>query len=138
MGYAFISYCSKDQSAADALRDLLNSKGIDTWMAPGDIPVGSEYPAVINHAIKESACFVLLLSNAAQNSPWVPREIEKAVSNRIPIFPVKIEDVVLNDAFDFYLGTNQIVAVQKIDQTNEELKKFIKCFKTSLNKFFIF
>ena len=43
MGYAFISYSTKNQSAADAMRALFNKHDIDTWMAPYDIPAGSEY-----------------------------------------------------------------------------------------------
>lgn len=125
MGYAFISYSSKNQSAADALRDLLNSKGIETWMAPGDIPVGSSYMKEINHALKNCSCLVLLLSNAAQGSQWVIKEVERAVNYHKPVIPVQIEDVILNDEFEFVLGSYQVVAVQKIDQDSSETKKIL-------------
>ena len=52
MGYAFISYCTKNQTAADAFRDLFIEYGIDTWMAPYDIPAGSKYAGVITNAIR--------------------------------------------------------------------------------------
>ena len=61
-GYAFISYSTKNQAAADAIRELLKRKGIATWMAPGDIPAGSKYAQVINRAVKESSCLVLILT----------------------------------------------------------------------------
>lgn len=41
MGYAFISYSSKHQDTANATRELFIKKGIDCWMAPYDIPAGS-------------------------------------------------------------------------------------------------
>ncbi len=41
MGYAFISYSTKNQAEAAAMRDLLNRNGVKTWMAPGDIPLGN-------------------------------------------------------------------------------------------------
>lgn len=125
MGYAFISYSSKNQSVADALRDMLNSTGIDTWMAPGDIPVGSSYMKEINHALKNCSCLVLLLSNAAQGSQWVIKEVERAVNYHKTIIPVQIENVILNDEFEFVLGSYQVVAVQKIDQDSGETKKIL-------------
>lgn len=42
MGYAFISYNSKQRKDADTLKEILNVNGIRTWMARGDIG-GSVY-----------------------------------------------------------------------------------------------
>ena len=125
MSYAFISYSTKNQVPADSLRDLLNQNGIETWMAPGDIPVGSKYAEVINRALKECSCLVLILSNDAQNSTWVSKEVERAVNYRKPVFPVQIEDVVLNDEFELYISTDQIVAVPRIDQNLDEMKHLL-------------
>lgn len=102
MNYAFISYSSKNQSFADALKQLLSKNGISSWMAPGDIPAGSKYAQVINQAIKECACVILVLSDAAQNSPWVSKEIERSVHYRKTIIPIRMEEMVLNDEFEFY------------------------------------
>lgn len=123
--YAFISYSSKNQSMADSFRTLLNQNGVKTWMAPGDIPVGSSYMKEINHALKDCACLVLLLSNAAQGSLWVIKEVERAVNYHKPIIPVQIDEVILNDEFEFVLGSYQVVAVQRIDQDSAETKKVL-------------
>lgn len=125
MGYAFISYSSKDQASAEAMRGLLNEKGIRTWMAPWDIPAGSMYAKVINQAIKGCACFILILSDNAQNSIWVAKEVERAVNYRRPIIPVKIEDVLLNDEFEFFISTSQIVAVPNIERDTKEIRTLI-------------
>lgn len=125
MGYAFISYSTKNQASADAMRDLLKSKGIETWMAPGDIPVGSKYAQVISKAVKDCACFILLLTNAAQNSVWVAKETERAVNYRKPILPLQLEEITLNDDFEMYISTDQLVAIPKIDHLSEEVQKFI-------------
>lgn len=125
MGYAFISYSTKNQSAADAMHELLKSEGIETWMAPGDIPAGSKYAKVINRAVKDCACFILMLSDDAQNSVWVSKEVERAVNYRKPIIPVQIEDVVLNDEFELYISTDQVVAVRKIDKDTQEIKSLL-------------
>lgn len=126
MGYTFISYSSKNRASADAMRDLLKSSGVDTWMAPGDIPAGSKYAQVINRAVKECACMLLMLSKDAQDSIWVAKEVERAVNYRKPIIPVQIEDVILNDEFELYISTDQVVAVQKIYKESDEIKKVLR------------
>lgn len=125
MGYAFISYSSKNQCSADALKNLFNNNGIDTWMAPGDIPAGSSYMKEINLALKNCSCLVLLLSEAAQNSQWVLKEVERAISYNKTIIPIRIEDMILNDDFEFALGSYHVVAIQKIDRNSEETKRIL-------------
>lgn len=129
MGYAFISYSTRNQSLADAMRDLLKDCGIETWMAPGDIPAGSKYAQVINRAVKNCSCFVLMLSEDAQNSVWVAKEVERAVNYRRPIIPVQLENVVLNDEFELYISTDQVVAIQKIDKDTQEIKSLLSSIR---------
>ena len=131
--YVFISYSTKNQLEADALRQLLIDNGISTWMAPGDIPAGSKYAQVISKAVKNCACFILLLSENAQNSVWVAKETERAVNYRKPIIPVQIEDVKLNEEFEMYISTDQIVAVPKIDNSSPEIRKLIQSISPYLS-----
>ncbi len=137
MGYAFISYSSENQASADAMRELFKKHNIDTWMAPYDIPAGSSYMGEINRALISCDCLVLMLSEAAQNSQWVLKELERAVSYKKTIIPIKIEDIVLNDDFDFVLGSCHVVAVRKIDENSEEVKNVLKsvvaCTKEKIN-----
>lgn len=123
--YVFISYSTKNQPEADAMRKLLNDAGIRTWMAPSDIPVGKKYAQVITQAIRRCTCCLLILSDDAQNSVWVPKEIERAVHYRKPIFPVQLDGAILNDEFELYISTDQIVAVNKIDRNAPEVKKLL-------------
>ena len=129
MGYAFISYSTKNQAEADAMRAFLNKNQIETWMAPGDIPAGQRYAAVIAQAVRDCACVVLMLTDAAQNSVWVTKEIERAVNYRKPIIPVQLEDVTLNDEFEFYISTDQLVAVHKVDEQTPEIQKVLASAK---------
>ncbi len=130
MGYAFISYSSKDQQMADSFRTFFNQNGITTWMAPGDIPFGATYTSTINRAIKDSSCFVLLLSDSAQRSKWVPKETERAVNYEKTIIPVLLDDVPMNDEFEFMLSSSQAVAIRKIDESDEKIKRLLKTIKT--------
>ncbi len=132
MSYAFISYSTKNQSSADAINMIFKNKGISTWMAPGDIPVGEKYASVINKAIKNCACLILLITNDAQNSKWVSKEIERAINYGKTIIPIKLEDVILNDEFEFYLSTDQLITLPKIDSDCEEMQGIVRVLKSHL------
>ena len=123
MGYAFISYSTKNQSAADAMRALFNKHEIDTWMAPYDIPAGSEYAEVLYDALSKCSCLVLMLTDVSQNSQWVRKEVNIAITSGKTIIPVKLEDIELNSMLKFYLNDQQIVPVHVIDDNSAEKKE---------------
>ena len=112
MGYVFISYSSKDIDYADTIKREFEKNGIKTWMAPGDIPAGTTYAGVIARALKEADGLVLLLTNHSQESIWVDKEVERALNYKKIIIPLALENVKLNDNFEFYLGNQQIVQVR--------------------------
>ena len=91
---AFISYSSKDKTAADAACAVLERAGIRCWIAPRDIRPGQEYGHSIIEAIDQCRVMVLIFSANANDSRQTHREIERAVSKGIPIIPLRIEEVV--------------------------------------------
>lgn len=133
MGYVFISYSSKHQEMADAVKALFNKNGIQTWMAPYDIPGGFEYAAVINDALKNCSCLAFLFTDAAQNSRWVRKELERAINYNKVIIPVKLEDVEMNSAIEFYLSDFQVIPVRKVDETSADMKKVLDSVKAFTN-----
>lgn len=128
--YAFISYSSKNQQMADSVRLLFLEKGIPCWMAPYDIPAGSKYAYVINDALERCGCLVLLLTNASQESQFVEREIERAITYRKPIVPMQLEMLQLNSGFKFYIGNSQIIAVPEIRADAPEFLKVLEGIRT--------
>ena len=131
MGYAFISYSTKNQKAADVICDLLKKHDIATWMAPGDMPAGSKYSRAINQAIIECSCFLLILSSDSQDSIWVRKELECAYSYRKSILPIRIGPVALNDEFKFYIGAKRVLTMPKADEDPEKVMKFLKRIHTA-------
>ena len=87
--YSFISYSSKNRDWAESVRMIFDVDGISCWMAPYDIPVGSNYLEVIDGALENCSCFVLLLTADSQNSQYVAREAERALAYNKPIIPLK-------------------------------------------------
>lgn len=100
----FISYSTKETKKAEAVLNILEKNGIACWMAPRDISAGSNYTREIPVAIRGCQVFLLILSENAQNSTWVPRELEVAVNCGKVIIPFMVEDFQLNDEFNFLLA----------------------------------
>jgi len=98
--YLFISYSSRDFKLVSRLRDRLLSDGISCWMAPYDIPPGSNYALVIEHAIKHAGTYVLLLSKPAVHSVWVGKELKRAITRFQKQHPEKLHIVWLHHPFD--------------------------------------
>ena len=99
----FISYSTKDRQQAYEIRSFLTGKGISCWMAPESIPTGSNYTKEIPMAIRNCKVFLLILSENAQQSPWVLRELDGAVNNNRYILPYLLDDKPMEDEFQFLL-----------------------------------
>lgn len=129
MKHIFISYNSHNKTEAESMRFMLKNCSLDTWMAPYDIPVGSKYAAEITKALRNSYCFLLLLSEYAQSSEYVGKELERAVYYKVPIVAMQLDNVILNDEFEYYLSNQQIVKVKKIDSNADEFKSIIEAIR---------
>lgn len=118
----FISYSSVDAVQASTIRTVLEKNGLSCWMAPRDIPGGSNYTKEIPIAIRNCRVFVLILSQNAQSSHWVLKELDSAVNNGKVILPFMLEDCALNDEFNFLLtGAQRYAAYQKKSEAMETL-----------------
>lgn len=124
--YVFISYSSKNSAEAEAVRDLLNRNGLQNWMAPHDIPAGAKYAHIIDEAIENCACVLLLLTKEAQDSDHIDREMERAVSYKREIIPMRLDHCALNSGFRYYIGSCQIIDVAVFDEANAEMQTIIQ------------
>ena len=122
MKEVFISYSSVDLAQATTVRTVLEKNGLSCWMAPRDIPGGSNYTKEIPIAIRNCKVFVLILSKNAQSSHWVLKELDSAVNCGKVILPFMLEDCALNDEFNFLLtGAQRYAAYQKKAEAMETL-----------------
>src|SRR3954469_7069880 len=92
IGAVFISHASPDVQTAVAVAGALEAAGLKTWIAPRDIPPGTPYAAALLEAIGAAQACVVLLSAAANASAFLVREVERAVSLGIPLFPVHLDE----------------------------------------------
>lgn len=103
----FISYKAEELNEARWVRNALESCGISCWMAPDSIIGGTSYAQEIPAAIRGCKVFVLILSERAQTSKWVPRELDQAINEGKIIMPFMLENCPLRDDFSFYLTNVQ-------------------------------
>lgn len=123
----FISYSSKDREFVKQLVQTLKAMGIVCWVAPEMIPAGSSYAREIPKAIRECEVFLLLLSKTSQDSIWVEKETDSAISNRKNIIPFQLDDTPLNETFRFYLNNVQMISyAQNPEMAMQELKEQLR------------
>lgn len=109
----FISYSTKDEFDAFALKGLLEKKGKHVWIAPDGIPSGRDYALIIPAAFRITSRFLVLLSKNSAESDWVRREIDRAINEKKKIDGVlldnfSMEDVKQYDHLCFLLANIQI------------------------------
>lgn len=121
----FISHSSSDAKAARDICTLTEENGYSCFLAPRDIRSGHEYAEEIINGIDSSDIMLLLLSEAANTSPHVLREIERAVSKKIPIIVYKLEDVKLTKSMEYFLMTHQWVS----SEVGADYSEIIRCIK---------
>ena len=111
--YIFISHSSNEANTAKELCNLIESKGHKCFIAPRDIRFGHEYAEDIANGIDGADAVLLILSKAANASPHVLREVERAVTKSIPILVYKVEDVELTKSMEYFLMTHQWMEAKK-------------------------
>lgn len=100
----FISYASDDQPVALEVCALLEAQGVRCWIAPRDVAPGTKWDEALLRAIDEAGAFLLLLSRASNDSPFVQNEVNRAFGKKKAIFTFRIEEVEPSGSLEFYLA----------------------------------
>lgn len=108
----FISHSSKDADVALKICEILEKNGKKCFIAPRDIRMGKEYAEEIVNGIDYAEAMVLLMSEHANKSPHVLREVERAVSKSIPILVYALEKVELSKSMEYFLMSHQWMNVE--------------------------
>ncbi len=86
----FISYASANRSEARALAQHLEQEGWSVWW-DRKIPVGESFSKVLEAALEEAKCVVVLWSKASRSSDWVQNEAAEGKRRGI-LVPAFIEE----------------------------------------------
>lgn len=103
----FISHSSEDRGVAGKVCEALERRGLGCWLASRDIGPGENFQEAIVKAIRTVRAMVLVFTGNANNSNEIKKEIALASQNRLVVIPLRLEDVLPNDAFLYELSTRQ-------------------------------
>jgi tetratricopeptide (TPR) repeat protein len=104
---AFISYAKADAKKAQAIAEGLEKRGFKCWIAPRDVKAGRAYGDEIIRGIESAKAFILVLSKASNDSAFVAREVERAVSKKKPILAVRLADIQPAPALELFISGTQ-------------------------------
>ena len=91
MSDIFISYKREEQATARKLANALESEGWTVWWDP-KLRAGEHFDDVIEKALNEAKCVIVMWSNLSVNSEYVKAEATEALEQR-KLVPIKIESV---------------------------------------------
>ena len=93
MSHIFISYKREEQATAQKLAEALQGEGWTVWWDP-KIRAGEYVDDVIEKALNEAKCVLVMWSSRSVNSEYVRAEATQALEQK-KLIPVMIENVTL-------------------------------------------
>src|SRR5271154_652230 len=109
----FISYSSKDQDIAETICQALEARGHACWIAARDVQPGENFQEAIVRALRAARVMLLVFTSNANNSDEIKKELVLAGRHHVTVVPVRVEDVIPNDAFAYEFATRQWVDLFK-------------------------
>lgn len=109
----FISHSSSDLSYADQLCNTLEATGISCWIAPRNIDPAQSWGEAIIEGLSECEMVLLLMSEDANKSRHVAREIERADHFEKSVLPIRLDDVEPSNELSYFLGRVQWLDCQR-------------------------
>jgi len=126
----FISHATEDRESTLILAQELENQGIHTWLAFRDVQVGDNYAEEIVKAIVSADYILVVLSEAAIESPHVRREVTIGIDRGVPLLPVNMsasEDFMWSLPVDwtYWLSLAQVLRHTDEASTAQELARRI-------------
>ena len=123
----FISHSSNDKGVARELCTTLESSGFKCWIAPRDIPPGTNYEEGIMAGISECPVFLLISTEAMKESLYVPDEVNAAKRRKKVIIPLMMEEgLMFPPALELLLSRYQWLDVWEYPNIKDAMPSVIK------------
>ncbi len=130
MADIFLSYANEDRETARAVAGLLESAGCTVWW-DRRIPAGRTWRSMIEEALRDMRCMVVLWSTHSVDSDWVKEEAEeaRAIGKLIPVLiepvkpPVGFRSIQAADLTDWDGSTDSLGARQLIADLQSLMSK---------------
>ena len=105
----FVSHASADREQVERLVTLLEAHRLPCWVSYRDVPVGDNYQEAITRALRASQALVLVFTGSADSSSEVQKELSLASRYKLPVIPLRLEEIEPGDALAYELATHQWV-----------------------------
>ncbi|WP_395644658.1 toll/interleukin-1 receptor domain-containing protein [Terricaulis sp.] len=109
----FISHASEDAAVADRIVAYLEARGVACWIASRDIPPRAIYADAIVDGIEACSACIVLVSNAANASDAIKREVELASHEKKPFIPIRVDGAEPSRGLAYYLRNPQWVEYKR-------------------------
>jgi hypothetical protein len=106
-GVIFICFSSKDLTTALSVIEALEMHGLPCWISARDVLAGQNYQEQIVHALEHARGVVFLFSAHSSESAEIRKELSIAASVHIPVFPLRLSEIVPSGALRYELATRQ-------------------------------
>lgn len=117
----FISHSSKDFLLADRILQIFENRELFCWIAPRDIPYGSEWAGAIAQAITQAKVMLFIFTSNSNASTQVVREINLALQNNLLVIPIRFDGDEVNPSLHYYLSTVQWLTLDREHVVEEAL-----------------
>ena len=114
--YVFISYAHANAPAVMQVAEELSAQGFRIWYDEG-IEVGSEWPEYIASHLAGSGLMLAFMSNAYMRSDNCRKEMHFALTKKIPVVTVFLEDTVMTPGMEMQIGS--LFALMKYTMRDE-------------------
>lgn len=126
----FISHASEDKDRfVRSFAQKCLSNGIDCWYDEWEMKLGDNLLEKISEGLRESAIFVIVLSNFSVNKPWVREELNAAliqkINDKMTIIPIVLGDCEI----PILLQPIKHLKITDITQYDDKFKEFRDCIK---------
>ena len=115
--YIFISYAHADSDAVMSVVTHMHDRGYRIWYDEG-IEVGSEWPECIASHLTGAQLVIAFISNSYMRSDNCRREMHYALSKRLRIINVFIENTDMTPGMEMQIGS--IFALMRYNMSDEE------------------
>jgi hypothetical protein len=129
MSDIFISYKREEQAVAKKLADALEGEGWTVWWDP-KLRAGEHFDDVIEKALNEAKCVIVMWSKLSVNSEYIKAEATEALEQG-KLVPVKIENV--NLPFRFKRVHTPSLLEWDGSRTSPDFRKFVGDITTILS-----
>ena len=109
----FIAHSFENRLLVQRLEQRLREAHLTPWVAPGAVVAGQHWMTEVVKGIDASQAFVCLITQEANHSPHVQKELALAQDRKKRVIPILIGSFRLSDAFEYMLAGVQRVRVPR-------------------------